>query len=138
MLYESFYCMIFTHHSAGKIWSSICMQDIVKPGLHCKINLIRLMYHIIINLYQICLTNICLMKIIIYMFRTQRRIKNPTKHLIWSFLRMQLCLTGFWICLLLKNTLYTVVQEKVNIYEKVKSKYCKKGMVSCKSMRKLI
>ena len=30
------------------------------------------------------------------------------------------------------------MQGKVNIYTKMKSKYCKKGVVSCKSMRKLV
>ena len=34
MLYERFFNIVFTRHSAGNIWSSICMQDIVKPGLH--------------------------------------------------------------------------------------------------------
>ena len=42
MLYEIFYYMVFTRHSAGKIWSSICIQDIVKPELHHQVNLIRL------------------------------------------------------------------------------------------------
>ena len=41
--------MIFTRLSAGKIWSSICIQDIVV--LHYQINPVRL-----ICLYQICLT----------------------------------------------------------------------------------
>ena len=31
-----------------------------------------------------------LMKMIIYMFRTQRHLKNPIKHLIWSFLQINL------------------------------------------------
>ena len=38
-----------------KIWSSICIQDIVKPELHYQINLIRLTYIITRFLYQICL-----------------------------------------------------------------------------------
>ena len=42
--------MVFRRHSVGKIWSSICIQDIVKPGLHYQINLTRFMY-------QICLTD---------------------------------------------------------------------------------
>ena len=42
MLYEIFYYMVFTRHSAGKIWSSICIKDIVKPELHHQVNLIRL------------------------------------------------------------------------------------------------
>ena len=45
-----FYYMVFTCDSAGKIRSSICMQDIVKPGLHYQINLTRF-------LYKICLTD---------------------------------------------------------------------------------
>ena len=43
MLYENFYYIVFTRYSAGKIWSSICIQDIV---LHEQINSVR----------QICLT----------------------------------------------------------------------------------
>ena len=41
MLYENFYYMIFTGHSAGKIWSSICMQHSVKSALHYRTNVIR-------------------------------------------------------------------------------------------------
>ena len=37
MLYEIFYHMVFTRHSAGKIWLSICIQDIVKPELHLRL-----------------------------------------------------------------------------------------------------
>ena len=29
MLYENFYYNVFTRRSAGNIWSSICIQDIV-------------------------------------------------------------------------------------------------------------
>ena len=57
MLYEIFYCKIFKCYSAGKIWSSICIQDIVKPELHYQINLIRLINIITRFLYQICLTD---------------------------------------------------------------------------------
>ena len=35
------------------------------------------------------------------------------------------------------SILYAMVQGKVNTYWKVKRKYCKKGVVSCKTMRKL-
>ena len=42
MLYEIVY-IVFVRYSAGKIWSSICIQDIVKPQLHYQINLIRLL-----------------------------------------------------------------------------------------------
>ena len=58
MIYESFYYMVFTRYYAGEIWSSICIQDIVKPELHYQINLIRLIKVIIRFLYQICLTDI--------------------------------------------------------------------------------
>ena len=34
--------MVFTRNSAGKIWSSICIQDILKAALHSQINLIQL------------------------------------------------------------------------------------------------
>ena len=55
MLYEIFYYMVFTRYSAGKIWSLICIHDIVKPELHYQINLIRLTNIITRFLYQICL-----------------------------------------------------------------------------------
>ena len=55
MLYGIFYYMVFTRYSAGKIWSSICMQDILKAELHYQINLIRLINNSF--LYQICLTD---------------------------------------------------------------------------------
>ena len=38
MLYENFYYIVFTRYSAGKIWSSICIQDFV---LHEQINPVR-------------------------------------------------------------------------------------------------
>ena len=34
--------------------------------------------------------------------------------------------------------LYTKVQGRVNVYAKMKSKHCKKGVVPCKSMYKLV
>ena len=49
--------MILTPHSAGKIWPSICIQDIVKPELHCQINLYDSESDITYFLYQICLTD---------------------------------------------------------------------------------
>ena len=71
LLYENFYDMVFTRHSAGKIWSSICIQDVV---LHYQriipIQLIWLVF---------CIRfawKVNLMKMIIYMFRTQRRINS--------------------------------------------------------------
>ena len=56
MLYEIFYFMVFTRYSPRKIWSSVYMQDIVKPELHYQINLIRL-FNVARFLYQICLTD---------------------------------------------------------------------------------
>ena len=41
----------------GKIWSSICIQDILKAELHYQINLIRLINTITRFLYEICLTD---------------------------------------------------------------------------------
>ena len=32
--YEIFYYMVFTRYSAGKMWSSICIQGILKAELH--------------------------------------------------------------------------------------------------------
>ena len=49
--------MVFTCYSADKIWSSICIQDIIKAELHDQINLIRLVNIITRFLYQICLTD---------------------------------------------------------------------------------
>ena len=76
--------MVFTRYSAGITWSSICIQHILKTELHYQINLIRL-----INIITRCLYQICLIEksdgIIIYMFRTQTRIKEQIKHLRWSF-----------------------------------------------------
>ena len=78
--------MVFTRYSAGKIRSSLCIQDIVKLGLNYQINLRRLV-NMTRFLYQIYLIN--LMKVIIYIFRkSQRHIKNQVKHLRWSFLRI--------------------------------------------------
>ena len=39
MFHENFYSMVFTRHSTGKTWSSICIQDIV---LYYQVNLIQL------------------------------------------------------------------------------------------------
>ena len=147
MLYEIFYYMVFTRHSAGKIWSSICLQDIAQPGLHYQMNLIRLTW---VVLYIRFVWQINLMKIIIYMIRTQRRIKNPVKHKDGTFCEYSyrrkavnyFCqkphlrsLTGVLKMLLQ----YLKVQGKVNTYAKMKkSKYCKKGVKSHKSMWKMV
>ena len=69
--------MVFTRHLAGKIWSSICIQDIVKPELHYHINLILSISLVFCIRF---VRQINLMKIIIFAFRTQRRIKDPVKH----------------------------------------------------------
>ena len=42
MLYENVNYMVFTRYSAAKIWSSFCIQDILKAELHYQINLIGL------------------------------------------------------------------------------------------------
>ena len=49
--------MVFTRYSAGKVWSSICIQDILKAELHYQTNPIRLINIITRFLYQICLTD---------------------------------------------------------------------------------
>ena len=36
------------------------------------------------------------------------------------------------------SAVYTEVKGKVNTYARLRSKYCKKSIVSCKSMRKLV
>ena len=68
-----FYYMVFTRYYAGKIWSSICIQDIVKPELHYQINLIRLIKVIIRFLYQICLTDISDENNYLYVWNTEHR-----------------------------------------------------------------
>ena len=95
---------------------------------------------------------------IIYMFRTQRRIKKPVKHLRWSFFvntvidGKSLTIFGkssildLWdwgsehasgiskvkCNLKVKFTFYAKVQGKVHTYGKMKkSKYCKKDGVFC-------
>ena len=85
MIYEIFYYMVFTRYYIGKICSSICIQDIVKPGLYYQINLIRLMKVITSFLYHICLTNISDENNYLYV-QNKRRIKNPVKLLKWRFL----------------------------------------------------
>ena len=57
LLYEIFYDMVCTRYSADKIWSSICIQDIIKAELHYQINRIRLVNIITRFLYQICVTD---------------------------------------------------------------------------------
>ena len=73
MMYEVFYNMVFTRYYAGKIWSSICIQHIVKPELHYQINLIRLIKVIIRFLYQICLTDISDKNNYLYVWNTEHR-----------------------------------------------------------------
>ena len=73
MIYESFYYMVFTRYYAGKIWSSICIQDILKPELHDQINLIQLIKVIIRFLYQICLTDISDENNYLYVWNTEHR-----------------------------------------------------------------
>ena len=65
--------MVFTRSYAGKIWSSICIHDIVKPELHYQINLIRLIKVIIRFLYQICLTDISDENNYLYVWNTEHR-----------------------------------------------------------------
>ena len=62
-----FIYMVFTRHSAGKIWSWICMLDIV---LHYQINPVRLIWLLYCIIF-VCQVNL----MIIYMFRTRRCIK---------------------------------------------------------------
>ena len=73
MIYESFYYMVFTRYYAGKIWSSICIQDILKPEVHDQINLIRLIKVIMRFLYQICRTDISDENNYLYVWNTEHR-----------------------------------------------------------------
>ena len=41
MLYENFYFVVSTRHSADKIWSSICIQDNLY-SIYCILYIIRL------------------------------------------------------------------------------------------------
>ena len=126
MLYEIFYYMVFTRYSAGKIWSSIYLQDIAQPGFHYQMNLIRLTWLVLCIRFA---WQINLMKTIIYMVRTHRRIKNPVKHKDGAFCEYSyrrkavnyFCqkphlrsLTGVLKMLLQ----YLKVQGKVNTYER--------------------
>ena len=47
-------------------------------------------------------------------------------------------MTGFKYASGISKSLYTNVQGKVNSYVKLKTKYFKKGVESCKSMPKLV
>ena len=85
------------------------------------------------------------MKIIIYTFRALWRIKNPVKHLRWSSKKRLISPENpelfsqkapskiiDWALntsLEYQNLPYTNVQEKANTHAKVKSKFCKKGVV---------
>ena len=135
------------------LWPSICIQDIV---LHYQINPVRLIWLVFCIRF---VWRVNLMKMIIYMFRTQKRIKNPAKHLRWSFLQIRLLPENPslfsqkslpWKTVWALNTpleyqkllhtwttplLHTSVQGKVNTYVKMKSRYCQKSVVS---MRKLV
>ena len=66
-----FYYMVFTRYYAGKIWSSICIQDIAQSELHYQIILIRLIKVIILFLYQICLTDISDKNNYLYVWNTE-------------------------------------------------------------------
>ena len=93
MLYENFYYMVFTCHSAAKIWSLICTQDIV---LHYQINPIWLTW-LVFWIRFVWQANP--VKMIVYTFKTQRRIKNLVKHLSWTFFQKSYrlkTLNGFW------------------------------------------
>ena len=57
--------MVFTRHLTGKIWSSICIQDIV---LHFQINPVRLIWLIFCIKF---VWQVNLMKMINYLFRTR-------------------------------------------------------------------
>ena len=80
MLHENFDYMVFTCHSAGKIWSSIFIQDVVYLGHYIAyytlsgspgtINLTRF-------LYQICRTGKSDENDYFYV----QNIKNSVKHL---------------------------------------------------------
>ena len=71
MLYKILYYMVFTLYSAGKIWSSICIQVVLKAELHYQINLIRLINIMIRFLYQICLTDKSHENNYLYVYKTQ-------------------------------------------------------------------
>ena len=76
MLYENFYIIWFSH-AIRLVKSPICIQDIV---LHYQINPIDSFDSFSVSDFD--------RKMIIYMFGAQRRIKNPVKHLKWSFLQI--------------------------------------------------
>ena len=75
-----FYYMVFTRHSVGKIWSSVCVQDIyyTLSDYFGAINLARF-------LYQIYLINKSHENGCFYVENTER-IKILVKHLCWNVL----------------------------------------------------
>ena len=88
MLHENFYYMVFTRNLADKIQLPICMQDSVKPALHYQINSIRFLSDLLIECSLPHQIN--LMKIIISMFRIQKKKKKLVKHLRLSILQLYL------------------------------------------------
>ena len=78
ILYENFDYMAFIRHSAGKIWSPICIQDIVYytlSGSSGTTDLTRF-------LYLICRTSKSDEDDYFYV----QNIKNPLKHLWWRYI----------------------------------------------------
>ena len=81
--------MVFTRRAAGKIWSSIYMQNSIKLALQYQtINLTRFLCQICLAGCNLLHYQINLIKITIYIFKAERRIKKPVKHLGWKFLRI--------------------------------------------------
>ena len=74
MLYENFYYMVLTRHSAGKSGRQFVFKVLYYIVRLIRYDLIWLVF--CIRLWQ----QVNLMKMIIYMFTTQRQIKNPVKH----------------------------------------------------------
>ena len=90
MLYENFYYMIFTMSGQlppirVRVW--VRVGDNLPRGQFSS-HAIRLVKSGGQFVLKILCYIIRLIKIIIYMFRTQGRIKNPVKHLRWRFLQI--------------------------------------------------
>ena len=152
MLYENFDYMVFTRHRLVKsvrqfVFKILYIQDIVYytlSGSFGTINLTRF-------LYQICWTGKSDENDYFYV----QNIKNPFKHLWWRYIFWNMAISWKPLTIFAKNSTlnnwlgpkyYASGMSKATLhkrrrtgtYAKVKSKYCKKDVFSCESMRKLV
>ena len=125
MLYEKFFYIVFSRHSAGKIWSSICIPDSV---LHYQINSVRLIW------LAFCIKFVWQVNLWSY-WQILLSPENPELFLHKINTPVNMALNKPPDCQRLR---YTNGLGKVNTYAKLKGKYCKKSVRPCKSMWKLV